>query len=344
MNTNERVLVYGATGHTGRFVVDELLRRGLVPVLGGRDAGRLAEAAERHGGLETRTASVDDADALAGLVSGVGAVVNCAGPFLDTALPLARASVAAGAHYLDVTAEQPVVAELYRGLDTAARAAGVAVVPAMAFYGGLADLLVTTLLDGRPGADVVEVAIGLDHWWPTEGTRVTGERNTAPRQVIDGGRLAPLATPPATRDWTYPGPLGAQPVVELPFSEVLTIDRHLQVGRLRSYLNTSSLAELRDGATPPPSATDDDGRSEQRFVVEAVVRRGDDVRRGSVVGRDIYAVSAPIVVEGVARLLGGRSSGAGAMAPGQVFDAADVLHSLARTVDGFVVDGASVGR
>ena len=124
VNATERVLVYGATGHTGRFVVDELLRRGLTPVLAGRSAERLAAVAPRHAALDRRVVGVDDPDLLRRAVAGVGAVVNCAGPFLDTALPLARAAVEAGAHYLDVTAEQPVVQELYRELDGPARDAG----------------------------------------------------------------------------------------------------------------------------------------------------------------------------------------------------------------------------
>jgi short subunit dehydrogenase-like uncharacterized protein len=198
VNASTRVLVYGATGHTGRFVVDELVRRGLTPVLAGRSAERLAAAERRHPGLDLREVGLDDPDRLRRAIAGVGAVVNCAGPFLDTATVLARAAVASGAHYLDVSAEQPAVQGLYRGLDGPARDAGVAVVPAMAFFGGLADLLVTAALDGEKRADEVEVAIGLDHWWPTGGTRVTGARNTAPRQVIRKGRLAPLVIPAPT--------------------------------------------------------------------------------------------------------------------------------------------------
>jgi hypothetical protein len=330
MNTNERVLVYGATGHTGRFVVDELLRRGLEPVLAGRDAERLAAGPARYAGLERRVATLADPAGLRRALSGTAAVVNCAGPFLDTALPLARAAVDAGAHYLDVTAEQPVVQALYRDLDVPARAANVAVVPAMAFYGGLADLLVTALLEGRSHAEEVEVAIGLDRWWPTAGTRVTGARNTATRLVIRDGALAPLESPAPFGTWTFDEPLGEQAVVQLPFSEVITIDRHLEVKELRSHLNGGSLDELRDADTPAPEAVDQRGRSAQRFFVDVVARDGDDVRRASVSGRDIYAVSAPIVVEGVARLLDGRHHGSGACAPGQVFDAADVLRTLQR--------------
>ena len=273
VNAPERVLVYGATGHTGRFVVDELLRRGLTPVLAGRSAERLAAVAPRHAASTDRVVGLDDPDLLRRAIAGVGAVVNCAGPFLDTAVPLARAAVEAGAHYLDVTAEQPAVQELYRELDAPARDAGVAVVPAMAFYGGLADLLVTAALDGDSRADEVEVAIGLDRWWPTAGTRATGARNTATRLVIRDGALTPLASPAPTGTWSYPAPLGDQPVVQLPFSEVITIDRHLDVGELRSYLNTAPLDDLHDSATPPPSAADERGRSAQQFVVDVVVRR-----------------------------------------------------------------------
>ena len=333
VNSSEQVLVYGAAGHTGRFVVEELVRRGLTPVLAGRSIERLASVAPDLAGLERRVSGVDDPDLLRRTVSGVGVVINCAGPFLDTAAPLARAAVQAGAHYLDVTAEQQVVLQLYRDLDAPARAAGVAVVPAMAFYGGLPDLLVSAALAGSRQADEVEIAVGLDRWWPTAGTRATGERNTAVRQVIREGVLAPLENPASSGRWSFPDPLGDLPVVQVPFSEVITIDRHLEVGRLRSYLNTAPLDDLHDDATPPPAAADDRGRSAQQFVVDVVVRRGSDERRITSAGRDIYAVTAPIVVEGAVRLLSGRHGGPGASAPGEAFDAVDVLAALAQDPD-----------
>ncbi|HEY0949081.1 saccharopine dehydrogenase family protein [Nocardioides sp.] len=340
MNTSGPVLVYGAPGHTGRFVVDELLHRGLVPVLAGRSADRVAAAGS--GDLERRAFGLDDPARLRAALADIAVVVNCAGPFLDTALPLARAAVAAGAHYLDVTAEQQVVRDLYAELDGPARAAGVAVVPAMAFYGGLADLLVTAVLADETRADEVDVAIGLDRWWPTAGTRATGARNTFARQVVRGGRLVPLPDPAPTGTWDFPPPLGEQPVVQLPFSEVITIHRHLDVGELRSHLNTAPLDDLHDTSTPPPAATDEHGRSAQRFVVDVVVRRGADRARAVAAGRDIYAVTAPIVVEGAARLLDGRHRGAGAVAPGTAFDARDVLASLERGVEGLAI-GYPVG-
>lgn len=324
--------MYGAAGHTGRFVVEELIRRGVPPIVAGRRADRLATLPP----LEQRVFELADVRAVTQALGDVDVVVNCAGPFLDTAFPLATAAVAAGSHYLDVTAEQPVVEALYEQLDEQAREAGVTVVPAMAFYGGLADLMVTSGLGDDPGAEVT-VAIGLDHWWPTAGTRITGERNTATRHVIRDGELVPLTSPAPTATWAFPGDLGEQPVVELPFSEVTTIHRHLSVARLTSYLNTAPLADLRAGNTPAPSAADETGRSAQRFVMDVVVRRDGAERRIIATGRDIYAVTAPIIGEGVVRLLGGRRSGSGALAPAEAFDAGDVLGALAAHPSGIRV-------
>ena len=71
--------VFGAYGHTGRFVVAELRERGFVPLLLGRDADKL-QALARRSGLEARLASVDDPASLDRALAGAAAVINCAGP------------------------------------------------------------------------------------------------------------------------------------------------------------------------------------------------------------------------------------------------------------------------
>jgi hypothetical protein len=50
--------------------------------------------------------------------------------------------------------------------------------------------------------------------------------------------------------------------------------------------------------------------------------------RGIVRGRDIYAVTAPLVCEATARILDGSVTQSGAVAPGQAFDARDLLEAL----------------
>ena len=82
------------------------MRRGLEPVLAGRSSERLLSLSADYPDLSIRTADVADAHAL---LSGVDLVINCAGPFADTALPLAAAAGQGGIHYLDLSAEQQPV-------------------------------------------------------------------------------------------------------------------------------------------------------------------------------------------------------------------------------------------
>lgn len=325
------VLVYGAYGHTGRFAVAAMLRQGLTPVLSGRDPARLAALAGQFPGLEVRQAAVGDSRSLSAAVRGASVVVNCAGPFLDTAIPVMTAAVRAGAHYLDITAEQPAAQEVYRAYGQLGARPDVAVIPAMAFYGGLPDLLATAAAAGTAGwgaVDEVTVAIGLDRWWPTEGTRITGRRNTATRLVVDGGHLVPAAQPAPRRDWEFPAPLGRQAVTGLPFSEIVVMARHLGAQRIGTFLSAAALEDIHDPATPAPEAVDAEGRSAQRFAVDVVVRRRAQERRISAAGRDIYAVTAPLVAEAARRLVDGRVKALGAVAPGEAFDAADFLAAL----------------
>jgi hypothetical protein len=63
-------------------------------------------------------------------------------------------------------------------------------------------------------------------------------------------------------------------------------------------------------------------------MVDVVVRKRTSERRVTVSGRDIYAVTAPIVVEAVVRILDARSSTLGVAAPGRLFEAGDVLDAL----------------
>ena len=319
------VAVYGAAGHTARFVLAELKRRGLPAVAVGRNPATLPAD------VPARVAAVDNPAALDAAFAGCAVVINCAGPFLDTARPVIEAALRAGAHYLDVAAEQGSTMDAFERFDAPARAAGVAVIPAAGFYGGLADLLATTLLGADGTADELTVAIALDRWWPTAGTRITGERNTVPRLVVADGRLAPLALPAARSTWTFGPPHGEQAVVELPFSEVITISRHLRVRGLRAHLTQSSLDDIRDTSTPPPAATDALGRSPQRFEMVVQARVGERVTRATARGQDIYAVSAPLVVQAAQRLMAPGYAPAGALALAQAVDAGDFLRALSPT-------------
>jgi len=321
------VTVFGAYGHTGRFVVRELRKRGFTPILSGRDAAKLKEAANAHPGSEVRVATVDDPASLDRALSGAVAVINCAGPFIDTAAPVIDAALRAATNYLDVAAEQAAVLSVFERFASPARDAGVVVAPAMAFYGGLGDLLATAVMGEWEAADEICIAVALDTWKPTRGTRLTGQRNPGRHFIFSNNNLE-RADPPPARKWNFPPPFGEQDVVGLSLAETITISRHLQTPEIRVYMNLAPIADIRDPDTPAPTAADESGRSSQIFVMEAIARRGSAERRAVVRGRDIYAITAPVVVEATHRVVNGLSKRTGVVAAGEAFDAQDFLMSL----------------
>jgi short subunit dehydrogenase-like uncharacterized protein len=326
--SNSAVAVFGAAGHTGQFVVAELLRRALAPIAIARDLAALAAAKFHEPEVLCRQASVNDAESLDRALDGARAVINCAGPFLETADAVATAALRAGIHYLDVTAEQASARATLDRYDMAAREAGIALIPSMSFYGGFADLLVTAALGDWDHADAIDVMIGLDSWHPTRGTRITGEKNTAQRMVVAEGRLVPVSSPRSEKDWEFGDPLGRQAMVEVPFSEIVLIARHVKTAELHTWLSRIALDEIHDSTTPAPKPADETGRSAQRFIVDVVATRASNERRIIARGRDIYAFSATLVCEAAERLLEGKFRSAGAQPPGAIFNAQEVLSAL----------------
>jgi hypothetical protein len=320
------VTVFGAYGHTGRFVVAELLERGFVPVLSGRDADKLA--ALDLPGLDVRPASVDDPAALDRALAGAAAVVNCAGPFATTAAPVIEAALRAGLPYVDVAAEIEANADTFAHYGDARTV----VLPAMAFYGGLGDLLVTAAMGDWTAADEAHVAYGLSGWHPTAGTLAAGavsrERRDGRHVRYAGGRLEYHDDHPTTLEWPFPAPLGARTVIGgFTMADVVTIPSHLSIPEVRTYMAAEAAKDLSDAVAPV--AVDERGRSAQTFVVDVVVRAGDEERHVVASGQDIYAVTAPLVVEAVHRILTGQAKTSGVASAGKLFDAPDFLRALA---------------
>lgn len=332
MGSGRKVAVFGAYGHTGRFVVAELVERGFAPVLSGRDGGKLKLLAEETG-LAARPATVDDADALDRALAGTAAVINCAGPFASTTAPVIEAALRAGIPYLDVAAELEANIDTFAHFADRARDAGAVVVPAMAFFGGLGDLLATAAMGDWDEADEAHIAYGLSSWHPTAGTRLSGavsrERRGERRLRYTGGQWEYRTDAPPTLDWRFPHPLGTRPVVgEFTMADVVTVPSHLSIPEVTTYMTANAVQDIAAPGTPAPSAADGSGRSDQTFLVDAVVRRGGSERRAVAHGQDIYAVTAPLVVEALARVLTGRIRTVGVAAAGEIFDALDFLRAL----------------
>src|SRR5437868_4459162 len=97
-------ILYGANGYTGRLIAQRAVATGLRPIVAGRNAEQVAGLAATHS-LESRVFSLDKRESIAQHLAGVALVLNCAGPFADTAPAMIDACLAMKSHYLDITGE-----------------------------------------------------------------------------------------------------------------------------------------------------------------------------------------------------------------------------------------------
>lgn len=116
-----RVLLYGATGYSGRLIAEEAASRWgnaanptrlAQVVLGARNATELWRLCDRLG-LEGMELALDSKYTVVQALSGFQIVINAAGPFALTADRLAKAALEAKCHYVDINGETDV----YRRLD-----------------------------------------------------------------------------------------------------------------------------------------------------------------------------------------------------------------------------------
>lgn len=154
---SDSLLLYGATGYTGKIITTQLVALGLRPILCGRSSAKLAALAEPLG-LPYRVARLDDPAGLERALQDIGVVLHAAGPFSDTARPMVDACLRVGTHYLDISAEVHVIEEIAHR-DHAARARQIMVMPAVGFDVVPSDCLAAHVARRLPGAHQLTLAL-----------------------------------------------------------------------------------------------------------------------------------------------------------------------------------------
>ena len=128
-----RTVLFGATGYTGRLTAEQMVARGMSPVLAARDAGRLESLSGELGGLETAVADVSRPETVAALVGEGDVLVSTVGPFARWGGPALDAAIGAGAHYIDSTGEPAFIRRVFEREGTRAEASGSVLLTALGY-------------------------------------------------------------------------------------------------------------------------------------------------------------------------------------------------------------------
>lgn len=166
-----KFLLYGANGYTGRLIASMAHQYELVPVLAGRNQAALSLMAKELS-LEYIVVDLDDTDKLVDALQSFKVVLHAAGPFMHTALKMAQACIKAGVHYLDITGELGVFELLKKmGGDFAQR--GIMAMPGVGFDVVPTDCMAKFLFDQMPEATHLKLAFASVGGKLSHGTATT---------------------------------------------------------------------------------------------------------------------------------------------------------------------------
>ena len=161
--SDKPVIVYGASGYTGRLICEYLREYNVPFTAAGRDAGKLKTSMETNvAGIETAQYEVatteHTVEALTELFRGASVVCNTVGPFARYGPEVVEACLAAGVHYLDTTGEQDwvITCDEKYGADFAA--AGLLLAPGVAQMYTTGEIAAQLCLE-KPGLDTLDIAV-----------------------------------------------------------------------------------------------------------------------------------------------------------------------------------------
>jgi len=148
-------MIYGSTGYTGRLLVEQAKRKGMRPILAGRNEQRLKELAQKHQ-LPYRAFSLEDPEEAKAFLKDLYLVFNTATPFEYTQQALTKVCLDLGIHYLDISGDVDDLKRL-ESLHQKAKEQDIMLMPGVGFAIAPTDLLAQHLHQRMP--DAVELSL-----------------------------------------------------------------------------------------------------------------------------------------------------------------------------------------
>ena len=163
MSSKKPVVVYGASGYTGRLVCEYLREYNIPFVAAGRSADKIQAAMKSNvAGIETASFDVVEVPhttaALTDLFKGASVVLNTVGPFAKFGHEVVQACLASKCHYTDTTGEQDWLITLDQEYGARFANAGLLLSPGLAQMYTTGEIAAQLCLE-TPGLDTLDIAV-----------------------------------------------------------------------------------------------------------------------------------------------------------------------------------------
>jgi short subunit dehydrogenase-like uncharacterized protein len=311
----QTILIYGATGYTGKLVAMQARDTRLAFEIAGRNATQVTALADQLG-VPCRVFALDDPATIRASLAGVTAVLNCARPFASTAGPLMEACIACGVHYLDITAEYKVYA-LAQSWSARAAAAGVMLLPGVGWDVVPSDCLALYLAAKVDQPQRLRIALQVANSMSRGSVSSVGEILGVGVLVrVDGVIAATPDAAPARFDFGA-GPVDCTP---LSFGDLVTAWKSTGIPNIAMFVNIKDNV-LPEGVAAMPDGPSLDERLANRAAAVAEVTGIDGtVVRARIDTINGYSYTPLAAVAALHRVVAGRIE-PGFQTPGTVFGA-----------------------
>uniref|UniRef100_A0A673ZQP0 Saccharopine dehydrogenase-like oxidoreductase n=1 Tax=Salmo trutta TaxID=8032 RepID=A0A673ZQP0_SALTR len=203
------IVIFGASGFTGQFVVEEVARTvsegpngSLTWAVAGRSRQKLDKVLEQTAGtlgkpelrtaVEVIVADVGEPDSLAAMCKQAVIVLNCVGPYRFWGEPVVKACVENGAHCIDISGEPQFLESMQLNYDSQAADKGVYIVGACGFDSIPADMGVLYTRDQFKGTLTALESFLTASTGPEGGSINDGTWKSAIYGFADSGKLRSL--------------------------------------------------------------------------------------------------------------------------------------------------------
>ena len=298
----KKLMIYGATGYTGRMAAERAAAAGTPLIVAGRNEAALESLAASLD-VEYRVFPLEDIGLIDRSLRGVGVLLNCAGPFAKTADVLMRAGIRNGAHYLDVAAELDGY-RLAEVLDAEARAAGVMLLPgsggSVAMLGCLAGH--TVARTSNPSSIRVAMHVSGDL---SRGSAVSAMGSvTAETLARAGGTLVGMSAGAIRKLDFGKGPVDC---VQVTLPDLITIWRATNVSDIETFVHVTGSGFPQGDLSALPDGPSEQERLANRYQAVVEVTSSDaDVVRSVLDTVNGYTFTAAAAAEAGRRVLAGE--------------------------------------
>jgi len=305
------ILLFGATGYTGRLTAKALAEKGASFALAGRDRDKLQRIAAQTGDPEVHVASVGDVDALAKALVGCKILITCVGPFVELGHTAVDAALRSGVNYIDSSGEGDFIERLIGERDEDARRAGVALAPALGFDEVPGDVACTLATQGMEEPEVI-----VTYALPRKGSAGTVRSSFgimgSSGPWIENGVAREMRAGGETRWSPLPPPLGPRRARAFPLALARLAPLHIKARTFKTFVTTGTIEGHALRLSAPlmgalargpakglldravrllPEGPDPQQRRQGRWTILVEARSGEQWRNVTVGGTDVYGLT-----------------------------------------------------